>query len=81
MVSGVVKIQYKKGLNVRSEYSKAQSLATRPKRRMVTRAGVAEELSKNPKKKDLGDRDVGVEARPELGEKLRGLRSKKYKRF
>ena len=24
-----------------------------------------------------GDRDVGVEARPELGEKLSGLRSKK----
>ena len=35
-----------KGLNMRSEYSEARSWTTRPKRRRVTRAGVAEELQK-----------------------------------
>ena len=39
----------KEGLNMRSEYSEAWSWTTRPKRRRVTRAGVAEEL---PKKKE-----------------------------
>ena len=62
---------------MRAEYSKARSWTTRPKRRRVTRAGVAEELQK----KECGDPDVVVEARPELGEKLSGLRSKKCKRF